>query len=109
MSSRSFWDLIKEVSKKENSSTMRPVRSSWWVRSGCRLNLPQVWSQRDEQMRHFITPRLTCTDSDSTNKLLSPAAAPNHQSQVCLLDQFVHCALQMDTRQRQQKEKGTCW
>ncbi|TNN82781.1 hypothetical protein EYF80_007022 [Liparis tanakae] len=40
-----------------------------------------VRCQRDEQMRHFANLRLTCTDSDSTNKLLSPAAAPHHQSQ----------------------------
>lgn len=45
-------------------------------------------------MRHFRTLRLTCTDSDGTNKLLSPAAAPYNKSQVRFLDQLVHCALQ---------------
>lgn len=38
--------------------------------------------------------RLTCADRDGANKLLPPAAAPNHQGQVCLLDQLVHRALQ---------------
>lgn len=42
--------------------------------------------------------QLTCADGDSTNKLLSPAAAPHHQSQVRLLDQLVHCALPADTK-----------
>lgn len=39
-------------------------------------------------------PRLTCADRDGANKLLPPAAAPDHQGQVCLLDQLVHRALQ---------------
>lgn len=60
----------------------------------CRLNLLEDCLQRDEQMRHFRTPRLTCADSDGTNKLLSPAAAPYNKSQVRFLDQLVHCALQ---------------
>ena len=102
MSNTSIWDFIKKESKK--SSTSRLVRGSWWARSGCRLNLPQVRSHGDEQMRHFRTPRLTCTDSDSTNKLLSPAAAPHHQRQVRLLDQLVHRALQ--TKTKTSKEKG---
>ncbi len=57
-------------------------------------------------MRHFRTPRLTCADSDSTNKLLSPAAAPHHQSQVRLLDQLVHCALQAATKAKKARQKG---
>lgn len=48
-------------------------------------------------MRHLRTLRLTCADSDSANKLLSPAAAPHHQSQVRLFDQLVHGALQKAT------------
>lgn len=62
--------------------------------------------QRDEGMRYFRRPRLTCADCDSANKLLSPAAAPHHQSQVGLLDQLVHCALQTGTKTTAAKERG---
>lgn len=74
----------------------------------CRLNLLQGCLQRDEQMRHYKTPRRTCTDSDGTNKLLSPAAAPYDQSQVCLLNQLVHCALQKKMQGKQKKGALTC-
>lgn len=84
MSKWSIWDYIKKVSTK-NSSEARLVRGRWVTSS------PQAQSSTESL-------QLTCTDSDSTNKLLSPAAAPHHQSQVRLLDQLVHCALQTDTK-----------
>lgn len=37
---------------------------------------------------------LTSTDSDRFNKLLSPAVRPDHQREVCLLNEFVHGALE---------------
>ncbi|KAF3841334.1 hypothetical protein F7725_007196 [Dissostichus mawsoni] len=60
-------------------------------------------SPRHKQMRHLTALRLTCTDSDSTNKLLPPAAAPHHQSQVRLLYQLVHCALQTATKKENKR------
>lgn len=56
-------------------------------------------------MRHLGTLQLTCADSDGTDKLLSPAAAPHHQSQVCLFDQLVHGALQTATNTKKTKVK----
>lgn len=95
---RSFY---KKKKKKKQLDSWAGETQLVGSRSGCRLNLPQVRSQRDELMRHLRMPRLTCTDSDGANKLLPPAAAPHHQSQVRLLDQLVHRALQ---RHRRQKE-----
>lgn len=74
----------------------------------CRLCLPQVWTKWDEQPSHFRTVGLTCTDSDSTNKLLSPATAPHHQGQVSLLYQLVHCVLPHKDKDKE-LQKATRW
>lgn len=71
------------------------------------LSHPQVWPQGSEQMRNFWMPQHTCTDSDSANKLLPPAAAPHHQSKVGLLDQLVHCALQMEKKRQRKQKRNT--
>lgn len=94
----SIWDFkcLKKKTTQQAAGGADPAR---------RLYLPQVWSRRNEQMRHFGTPRLTCADSDSANKLLSPAAAPHHQGQVRLLDQLVHCALQAPTKGKKAEER----
>ncbi len=46
----------------------------------------------------FGREKLTCTDSDSADKLFSPAAAAHHQRQVSLLYELVDGILKTHTK-----------
>ncbi len=54
------------------------------------LLFEHVWTQ-------FGRETLTCTDSDSADKLFSPAAAAHHQRQVSLLYELVDGILKTHT------------
>lgn len=43
-----------------------------------------------------LWPKLTRADSNGLNKLLPPAVCANHQGQVRLLNELVHCVLWME-------------
>lgn len=49
-----------------------------------------------QSRRHMRTENITCTDGNSLHELLSPGICSHHQSQVGLLDQLVHCALDVN-------------
>lgn len=55
------------------------------------MSLPQRWYVKEREA-------LTCTDSDSIDKLLSPATAAHHQSKVRLLNQLIYCVLNKQTK-----------